>query len=326
MEARVYAEDPARGFLPSTGRLRRCIEPWGPGIRVDSGVVEGGEVSIYYDPMIAKLCAHGRSREEAIARLGVALDGYVIQGPAHNIAFLASVLAHPRFQEGRLSTGFIAEEYGDRFAQRQLERRTVHRLAAVAVAMRAIEAERAAQISGQLRGWRYTPERAWVARVGGEELELKVERGNEGLMLAVDGHRLQLRLDWRPGEPVVGALIDGEPVTLQAIPRREGWRLVHGGAELDVLVRTRRAAAFARRMPEKAPPDTSRLLVSPMPGLIVAVTVAPGEAVKAGQELCILEAMKMENVLRAERDGTVAEVRVKPRDTVAAEQVLLTFA
>jgi propionyl-CoA carboxylase alpha chain len=326
VEARVYAEDPARGFLPSTGRLVRYVEPAGDGVRVDSGVAEGGEVSMFYDPMIAKLCAHAPSREEAILRVGVALDGFVIRGPSHNIPFLASLLAHPRFREGQLTTGFIAEEYGDRFEQRPLDRQEAHRLAAVAVAMRVREADRAARISGQLRGWRHAAEPRWVARLGGEELDVSVEPEGDVLRLGVDGQHLQLQLDWRPGEPVVRATIDGEAITLQAVARSEGWRLIHGGAELDVLVRTRRAATLAHRIPEKAPPDTSKLLLSPMPGLIVAVGVAAGDAVKAGQELCVLEAMKMENVLRAERDGTVAEVKVQPKDTVAAEQVLLTFA
>ena len=321
VEARVYAEDPARGFLPSTGRLRRYVEPEGEGVRVDSGVAEGGEVSMFYDPMIAKLCAWAPTRQQAIDRVGEALDGYVIRGLNHNIPFLASLLAHPRFRAGRLTTGFIAEEYGERFERPELDGDEAARLAAIAVAMRLAEAGRAGKISGQLAGWRYRPEAAWLVRLGGGELPVAVTAAG----LEIGGRLRIVSLDWQPGRPVVRAEVDGEALTLQAEPLREGWKLIRGGVEIEALVRTARAAELAHRMPEKTPPDTSRLVLSPMPGLIVAIRVRAGEAVKAGQELCVLEAMKMENVLRAERDGTVAEIKVAPRDTVAADQVLLTL-
>ena len=321
VEARVYAEDPARGFLPSTGRLRRYVEPEGEGVRVDSGVAEGGEVSMFYDPMIAKLCAWAPTRQQAIDRVGEALDGYVIRGLNHNIPFLASLLAHPRFRAGRLTTGFIAEEYGERFERPELDGDEAARLAAIAVAMRLAEAGRAGKISGQLAGWRYRPEAAWSVRLGGGELPVAVTAAG----LEIGGRLRIVSLDWQPGRPVVRAEVDGEALTLQAEPLREGWKLIRGGVEIEALVRTARAAELAHRMPEKTPPDTSRLVLSPMPGLIVAIRVMAGEAVKAGQELCVLEAMKMENVLRAERDGTVAEIKVAPRDTVAADQVLMTL-
>ena len=326
VEARVYAEDPTRGFLPSTGRLRRYIEPSGEGVRVDSGVAEGGEVSMFYDPMIAKLCAWAPTRDEAIERVGDALDGYVISGLNHNIPFLSSLLAHPRFREGRLTTGFIAEEYGERFERPSPDAEEAARLAAIAVAMRLIEAGRAARISGRQPGWRYQAEAAWSVRLGKLEIPVAVVDGVEGRVLEIDGRRLTVSLDWLPGQPVVRAAVDGLPMTLQAEPVPGGWKLVRGGVEVAALVRSARAAELAHRMPEKTPPDTSRLVLSPMPGLIVAIRVQAGEAVKAGQELCVLEAMKMENVLRAERDGTVAAIKVSPRDTVAADQVLLTFA
>ena len=322
VEARVYAEDPTRGFLPSTGRLRRYIEPSGEGVRVDSGVAEGGEVSMFYDPMIAKLCAWAPTRGEAIARVGDALDGYVISGLSHNIPFLSSLLAHPRFREGRLTTGFIAEEYGERFERPVPDGEEAARLAVVAVAMRMVEARRAAQISGQQQGWKYQPETLWSVRLGKSEVPVAVE----GRTLRVAGREMEVSLDWWPGRPVVRASVEGVAMTLQAEPVPGGWKLVRGGVEVVALVRSARAADLAHRMPEKTPPDTSRLVLSPMPGLIVAIRVQAGETVKAGQELCVLEAMKMENVLRAERDGTVAEIKVAPRDTVAADQVLLTFA
>ena len=326
IEARVYAEDPRRGFLPSIGRLVNYREPAGEGIRVDSGIVEGGEVSMYYDPMIAKLCAFGPDRATATARLARALDGYLVRGVGHNIPFLSAVLANPRFAAGRLSTNFIAEEYGERFQGRELDEATRRDLAAVAVAMRVRETARAAEIGGRMRTWRYRPVTEWSVKLGDEILDVDVDFHGDGLACTVAGRKLHVAVEWQPGHKLARATIDGRFLVVQVDPLLEGYLLSHGGAELKALLRTRRAAEYAARMPPKVPPDTSRLVKSPMPGLIVSVAVASGQDVKLGQELLILEAMKMENVLRAERDGTVAEVKIVPRDTVAADQVLLTFA
>ena len=326
LEARVYAEDPRRGFLPSIGRLVRYREPAGEGIRVDSGIVEGGEVSMYYDPMIAKLCAYGPDRATATARLARALDGYLVRGVGHNIPFLSAVLANPRFAEGRLSTNFIAEEYGERFQGRELDQATRHDLAAVAVAMRVRESARAAQIGGRMRTWRYQPVTQWTVQLDDELLPVDVEFHGDNVACTVAGQKLHVAVDWQPGQQLARATIDGRFLVVQVDQLLEGYRLSHGGAELKALLRTRRAAEYAARMPVKIPPDTSRLVKSPMPGLIVSVAVAAGQEVKIGQELLILEAMKMENVLRAERDGTVAEIHIDARDTVSADQVLLTFA
>jgi propionyl-CoA carboxylase alpha chain len=327
IEARVYAEDPRRGFLPSTGRLVRYHQPVGQGVRIDSGIAEGGEVSMFYDPMIAKLCAHAPDRQTATARLSRALDGFLIRGLSHNIPFLTAVLATPRFAEGRLTTNFIAEEFGDRFQGRELDKCQRRDLAAVAVAMRVREAARDAEIDGRMRTWRYRPVTAWSVQLGTELIEADVEfHGAEGLTVTVFDHKLHIALEWQPGQALAKATIDGRFLVAQVDPALEGYVLSHGGAELRVLLRTRKAAEYAARMPLKTPPDTSRLVRSPMPGLIVRVAVSPGDEVKLGQELCVLEAMKMENVLRAERDGIVAEVRMGPKDTVAADQVLVTFA
>ncbi len=327
IEARVYAEDPRRGFLPSIGRLARYQEPVGQGVRVDSGIVEGGEVSMYYDPMIAKLCAHGPDRAAATARLSRALDGFLIRGLGHNIPFLTAVLATPRFAEGRLTTNFIAEEFGDRFQGRELDEGQRWDIAAVAVAMRVRETARDAMIDGRMRTWRYRPVTAWSVQLGTDLLDADVEfHGGDGLTVAVGDRTLHVALEWQPGQALAKATIDGRFLVVQVDPALEGYVLSHGGAELRVLLRTRKAAEYAARMPVKTPPDTSRLVRSPMPGLIVRVAVAPGDEVKLGQELCVLEAMKMENVLRAERDGMVAEVCMSPKDTVAADQVLMTFA
>jgi propionyl-CoA carboxylase alpha chain len=326
IEARVYAEDPARGFLPSTGRLTRYVEPKGTGIRVDSGVREGDEVSMHYDPMIAKLCASGADRTEALVRLQAALDAFVVRGLETNLAFLSHVARHRRFREGRLSTGFIAEEYGERYQGPPIEGDLRARLAAVAVGLRLTEDARNATISGRLPGWRYAAERDWVVKLEGAEVPVRAERREDGsLGIGIDGRSLDLRLEWRPGEAFAGAVIDDEAVLVQVDRRPEGYLLDHAGAVVAAIVRSARAAELARRIPEKQKPDLSMQLIAPMPGLIVAIAVEPGEAVKAGQEVVVLEAMKMENVLRAERDGTVADIRVAPEDSVAADQVLVVF-
>jgi propionyl-CoA carboxylase alpha chain len=326
LEARVYAEDPSRGFLPSTGRLKRYLEPRGEAIRVDSGVVEGSEVALFYDPMIAKVCSHGPDRETAIERLATALDAFYIRGVSHNAAFLAGLLNHRRFRAGELSTDFIAAEFGDRFAGIAPSAATRTGLAAVAVALRMVQAGREAAISGQLPGWRPPLREEWVVRLGEENIAVRARREPPLFVIDVGSARHELLLDWRPGEPLARATSEGRTAVIQVEPCAEGYRLTHGGSEVLALVRSREAAEYAARMPAKPPPDTSRFLLSPMPGLIVSVAVSAGEAVKLGQEVAVLEAMKMENVLRAERDGVIEEIRIAPGATVAADQVLIAFA
>jgi propionyl-CoA carboxylase alpha chain len=326
LEARVYAEDPGRGFLPSVGRIRRYLEPSGEGIRVDSGVVEGSEVTLFYDPMIAKVCAQGKDRATAIARLSDALDAFYIRGPGHNVAFLTALLNHRRFREGKLSTGFIAAEFGERFGGVAPSEASRSGLAAVAVGLRLIQAERDAAISGQLPGRCPKPAVDWVVRLGHEDVPVHAERAVDGFAMRIGDAHLELALDWRPGLRLARARLGGREIVIQVDPCPEGFLLRHGGLEIQALVRTREAAEFAARIPPKAPPDTSRFVLSPMPGLIVSITVQQGEPVKIGQEVVVLEAMKMENVLRAERDGVVEEIRVEPGATVAADQVLIAFA
>ncbi len=326
IEARVYAEDPARGFLPSTGRLRRYTEPQGEHIRVDSGVVEGSEVSMFYDPMIAKVCAWGEDRAQAIERLGDALDAFYIRGPGHNVTFLNALLHHRRFRAGALSTDFIAAEFGERFTGVVPSGAVRTGMAAVALGLRLRQIERETAISGQLPSWRPRIPREWVVELGAENVDVAVSASEDELTMEVDGKEIKLALDWTPGRPLARARFGGRQVIVQVEPCPEGFRLSHGGTELRALVRTREAAEFAARIPAKAPPDISRYLLSPMPGLIVSIAVEPGQPVKAGQELAVLEAMKMENVLRAERDAIVEEVRVQPGATVAADEVLMAFA
>jgi len=327
IEARIYAEDPARGFVPSTGRLVRCIEPKGPGIRIDSGIAEGGEVTMFYDPMIAKLCAHGPTREAAIDRLGDALDSFVIKGVRHNVPFLGAVLGHERFGAGRLSTGFIEQVFGERFQGVSLGEGRLDRLVAMATAMRIKENARAREISGQLPGIRHPPETRFAVVAEGRAFDVAaVERDGSYTVTLDDSRTLELVLHWRPGLPLARATIEGELITAGIERLPEGWRMTHGGAVLDILVRRHRAQELARLMPPKPEADTAKLLLSPMPGLILDVPVAVGEEVKAGQTLCVLEAMKMENVLRAERDAVIAAIEVAANDTVAADQILMRFA
>jgi propionyl-CoA carboxylase alpha chain len=289
-------------------------------------VVEGSEVSLFYDPMIAKVCSHGPDRATATERLSAALDPFYIRGPGHNTAFLTALLNHRRFRQGELSTDFIAAEFGDRFAGVVPSDATRTGLAAVAVALRIVQARHEAAISGQLPGWRPRPRSDWVVRLGDENIEVRARLEPPIFVIDVDGVRHELLLEWRPGQPLARAASAGRTAVVQVEPCAEGFRLTHGGCEVLALVRTREAAEFAARIPPKPVADTSRFVLSPMPGLIVSVAVAAGETVKLGQELAVLEAMKMENVLRAERDGVVETIHIEPGATVAADQVLIAFA
>ncbi len=323
VEARVYAEDPARGFLPSTGRLVRYREPEGEGIRIDSGVVEGSEVTLFYDPMISKVIARGKDRQQALDRLADALDAYTIRGPRHNLVFLRALLDHPRMRAGRLSTGFIAECYGERFAGAELAPERLRLVVAAAALMAWRDRKRALGISGRLPGAPAEPEREWVVCAGEARHAVVVEADGAISRVVVDGTPEELRLDWLPGRLLAWVEAAGRRLALQVDPITEGFRIAHGGAELELLVRTRRAAEFADRMPPKPRRDTSGEVRAPMPGLIVAVTVEEGQEVELGHELLVLEAMKMQNVLRAERSGRILRIHVEPGAAVAADQLLV---
>ena len=330
IEARVYAEDPHRNFLPSTGRLVRYRAPEEDGhVRVDTGVFEGGEISMFYDPMIAKLVAGGATRNEAIARMRDALDAFYVRGISHNIPFLASVVAHPRFVDGRLSTGFIAEEYPDGLQQRPLTSDERQRLLAVAGALQQREAVRRAGISGRARPAATGDPSAWVIRIDGGEYQAELQALPEGCRVKIchggKNKNCDVVHDWNPGDPLFRGTVGGAPVCVQVDRHGIGWRLSHAGAQADVQVLAPRAAALARRMPEKAPPDLSGLLRSPMPGLLLRLAVAEGDSVKAGEELAVVEAMKLENVLRAERDGVIKKIHVGPGESLAVDQSILEF-
>ena len=328
VEARIYAEDPARGFLPSIGRLTGYAAPKdNDHVRVDTGVAEGDEISMFYDPMIAKLIAHGENRDQAIDRLGHALDEFAIRGVSHNVAFLASVAANQRFRAGTLTTDFIAEEYGDGYDPATVPPGARDALIAVAAFVHMRAAERGANISGRTDGGRHQAGHAFMVALGDAETWVEMTPVENGYDIADNGRTIAVRAErWCPGDAVFRGQIDGRAIAVQVErSHREAWRLTHGGAAIDVLVRSARAAELAARMPRKDPPDLSKFLLSPMPGLVVSLAVDPGATVNAGEELCVIDAMKMENVLRAERDATVEAINVATGDSLAVDQVIMTF-
>jgi propionyl-CoA carboxylase alpha chain len=325
VEARIYAEDPLRGFLPSVGRLVRYAPPEETEARVDTGVHEGGEISIHYDPMIAKVVTHGADRQEAIERMRHALDGFVIRGVAHNIGFLAALMAHPRFVEGRLSTEFIAEEYADGFCPSDMTNADPVLLAAIVGTLHRIVQERAACIGGQLPGHERKVGENVAVVLDGESHEAKVTEDGGTWRTATGGRTFHIVTDWTPGRIHCRCEVDGVPHILQVERAGAGYRLAHGGFQAEVLALSPRAAGFHALMPPKKAPDTSRTLLSPMPGLLISLAVEIGQTVEAGEELAVIEAMKMENVLRAERDGTVVEVHARPGDSLAVDQAIVEF-
>jgi propionyl-CoA carboxylase alpha chain len=332
IEARIYAEDPYRGFLPSTGRLVRYrTPPEVDGVRVDTGVTEGAEISMFYDPMIAKLVTAGADRTQAIDRMAVALDRFRIRGVGHNIDFLAAVMAHPRFRAGQITTAFIAEEFPAGFNGADLTEATVSALHAVAAAFEWANVERNACISGQValarRSEVGTSERArFVVRDGDARVEVDVATVDGGYDVAMGDTVRQVRGRCDATTRIFDGSVDGAAMVVQIERDGTGYRLGHGGAERRLRVVPVRVSALADMMPVKQAPDMSRFLLSPMPGLLVSVAVAEGEAVKAGQELAIVEAMKMENVMRAERDGVVAKVHAAAGASLAVDQPIIEFA
>ena len=327
IEARVYAEEPERGFLPSIGRLVKYREPaTGGAVRVDSGVYEGAEISMFYDPMIAKVVGYGADRQEATVALRDALDSFHIRGVGHNINFLTALLKKPRFASGKLSTNFIAEEFPDGFGGTKPEIADIRLINAVAAVVHHQYDQRDAAISGRLRP---APERAggqWVIANNGERHMVTVAETAGGYAVIDDEASIELASTWRLGEPLFQATANGRQVTVQVERIGTGYRVSHGGVLAKLRVLPTRAAELLAKMPVKRPPDMSRFLLSPMPGLLVSLAVETGQEVKAGQELAIVEAMKMENLLRAERDGRVAKLHAKPGDSLAVDQPIVEFA
>ncbi len=325
IEARVYAEDPERGFLPATGRLVRYRPPDGDGLRIDDGVFEGAEITPFYDPMIGKLVAKGRDRGAAIERMAEALDGFVIRGVANNLGFLSAVMRHPRFVAGDLDTLFIDSEYGRAFGGAPLEGRVADVIIAVAAMVHDAAARRDAAIGGH-RPDDPAASRDWVVRIDERRMPVSALVGEAGTLIERDGRAIAVAGAWSPGAPLFRGTVDGAPVVVQ-VERIEGaWLLAHAGARVRAKVLSCRADELLARIPAKTAPDLSRFLLSPMPGLVVALHVAEGDEVKAGQSLAVVDAMKMENVLRAARDGRIAKVHVAAGASLSVDQVILEFA
>ena len=325
LESRVYAEDPYRGFLPSIGRLVRYrppVEETGETtIRNDTGVVEGSDISMFYDPMIAKLSTHGPDREQAVRTMARALDDFLIEGVEHNIPFLSAVMDQDRFREGRLTTGYIAEEFPGGFQGLDPTPWQGDLMLAAAAWMHRLQGSRRSN-GGALRS-------EWIVAAGSSKRRARLEPRDGGLLIELpdEGRSLTLsEVDWRPGWPMFRAKLDGQVFTVHAAPAAEGFRLRHRAASERLLVLTPRSADLHEKLPERQPADTSRFILSPMPGLVVSIAVEPGQAIKSGQTVAIVEAMKMQNIIRAERDGIVKTVGPGPGDSVAADEVLVELA
>ncbi|MDP1525384.1 MAG: acetyl-CoA carboxylase biotin carboxylase subunit [Rhodocyclaceae bacterium] len=328
MECRINAEDPFRGFLPSTGRLVKFGPPADEAghVRVDTGVYEGGEISMFYDSMIAKLIVHGPTRDSAIARMRDALNGFVIRGVASNISFQAALMQHPRFLSGNFNTGLIAESYPKGFDASMVPHDDPALLVAVAAAMHRQYLARNAAISGQMPGHEYKPGADFVVRLeDGTDHEVSVVAKDGGWDVTFGGEHYAIRTDWQFGEPLYRGTINNEPFCMQVERRGLKYRLFHWGTQADIMVMTARAAHLQSLMPHKAPPDTSKFLLSPMPGLLTQVAVAPGQEVKAGEVLAKIEAMKMENVLKAERDCVVDAILAKAGESLSVDQPIIGF-
>jgi propionyl-CoA carboxylase alpha chain len=326
IESRIYAEDPLRNFLPSTGRLIRYIPPEETDqVRVDTGVFEGGDVSMYYDPMIAKLVTHGATRDQAIQHMRTALDGFYIDGVSHNIGFLAALVAHPRFAEGRISTNMIAEEYPEGFSAADIPHDDPAMIVAVAASINFRYRQRAAQISGQMSGHEYDIPAEWVVLMNDEAHPVSIAAAEGGLDVEYKGETFAVRSDWQFGQPLFRGTFNGADLCMQVGRRDLYYHLYHSGSEAKVAVVTPRVAGLSQHMPVKEPPDMSRFLLSPMPGLLTSLAVKPEQEVKAGEELAVVEAMKMQNTLRAERDGKVLTIHAWPGETLAVDQPIVEF-
>jgi propionyl-CoA carboxylase alpha chain len=300
----------------------RYAEPTGEGVRVDSGVYEGAEISIHYDPMIAKVIAEGTTREAARERLIEALDAFHIRGVRHNVGFLSALLGRKRFAEGRLSTAFIADEFPAGFAHMALPDDAVPSVIAVA----GVIAHRVAESEARVGRSTQAPAGNWTVSLGGRALGVVVDTDDERSRVTVDNASSEVRSSWRPGEGLFRGSVDGRPVTIQVDRDGIGYVLTYRGVAVPVTVLPPRAAELLAAMPAKPTAGLSRSLLAPMPGLLLSVMVKEGQHVKAGEELAVVEAMKMENVLRAERDAKVARVRARAGDSLAVDQVILEFA
>ncbi len=326
IESRVYAEDPFHNFLPSIGRLVYYRPPDDDEhVRVDTGVFEGGEVSMYYDPMMAKLISYGIDRDQAIAHMRSALDRFLIRGVSSNLSFLSALMAHPRFVQGSMSTNMIAEEYPDGFHPAAVPLKDPTIIIAVAASMLRSYRDRAARIDGQLSGYERRVPRDWVVVMNNEHYPVSVVAASGGHDVEYDGKTYSVRSDWEFGQHLFSGTINGEQIFVQVERRNQVYRLFHGGSQADVSIVTPRVAELLHYMPVKIPPDMSKYLLSPMPGLLVSLAVKEGDSINSGQELAVVEAMKMENTLYAERDGVVSRIHYGPGDSLAVDDRIMEF-
>lgn len=324
IESRVYAEDSARNFLPSVGRLVYYRPPAeDEHVRVDTGVYEGGEVSMYYDPMIAKLVTHGADREEAISHMRLALDRFLIRGVSHNMSFLSALMVNPRFVSGDMSTNLIGDEYPDGFKPSDLSHQDPSIFISVAASMMRGYRDRAALIDGQLDGHNRQVPDNWVVVMNNEYHPVSVISVQGGHDVGYNGRTYAVRSKWEFGQAIFSGTINGEQVFIQVQREDQTYRLLHGGSQVDVSIVTPQVAELLKHMPVKAPPDLSKYLLSPMPGLLVSLAVKEGDVIDAGQELVVLEAMKMENTLLAERDGKVAKIHYEVGANLAVDDIIL---
>ncbi|MEN3930994.1 acetyl/propionyl/methylcrotonyl-CoA carboxylase subunit alpha [Microvirga sp. W0021] len=332
IESRIYAEDPTRNFLPSTGRLTIYREPEsdvnadGVTVRTDSGVEEGGEISVYYDPMIAKLITHAPTRLEAIQAQRQALDSLAIEGVRPNIAFLAALMNHPRWLSGELSTNLLAEEFPEGYKPALPEGDMARQFIAIAVAAEHVHNQRKREVSKSIRpAGALKVEQNRVAILGKQSYSVKVEERQQTLLISIDGEPVRVISAWQPGNPVWAGHIDRDVVFAQIRPVLNGSRVMHGGCSADIVIYRASAAKLMRFMPERQDNTSSKQVVCPMPGLVKSVFVTEGVEVKQGDPLCIVEAMKMENILRSERDGTIAKIFAREGDSLAVDAEILEF-
>ena len=331
IENRLYAEDPYRNFLPSIGRLTRYRPPAEKAkddyaVRNDTGVFEGGEISMYYDPMIAKLCTWAPTRLDAIERMRVALDSFELEGIGHNLPFLAAVMDHERFITGNITTAFIEEEYPEGFEGVTLDSASERKIAAACAAMYRVAEIRRARVSGRIDNHKRKVGKDWVVTLQDAAYAVKIKADDKGSTVTFeDGEKMRVSSKWLPGQPLAKLKVNGEKLVLKVAPISAGYSVRSRGAEVKVRIRSPRNAELAALMPEKLPPDTSKMLLCPMPGLIVKVDVSEGDEVQEGQALCTVEAMKMENVLRAEKKGKVTKINAAAGDNLAVDDVIMEF-
>jgi propionyl-CoA carboxylase alpha chain len=332
MESRLYAEDPYRNFLPSIGRLTRYRPPVegttarGGIVRNDTGVFEGGEISMYYDPMIAKLCTWGETREAAIEEMRLALDTFEVEGIGHNLPFVGAVMDHPRFVSGNITTAFIAEEYPEGFQGATLDAPTLRRVAAAAAAMNRVAEIRRTRITGTMDNHQRRVGDDWVVAVQGEAFPLTISADKGGSTVTfAEGTAHRVTSDWTPGQPLARLMVDGAPLVMKVGKISGGFRLRLRGADVKCHVRSPRQHELALLMPEKMPPDTSKFLLCPMPGLVVKINVEEGDEVQEGQALATVEAMKMENILKAERRGVVKKITASAGASLKVDEVIMEF-